>query len=114
MAKRVVDMLETVEVEIKQRHFGCFVTGREQSAPEPVLEQRPVGKAGERVVEGEILRLGLTGLQRRRCTAEAAQQECQDTCREQRATDQGRPCLAHKRAAGPLLIPAGIGQDDAA
>lgn len=63
-------------------------------------------------MEGEILRLGLTGLQRQRCTAEAAQQECQDAGREQRAADQGRAGLMHQCAAGPLLIPADISQDD--
>ncbi|GAC1324011.1 MAG: hypothetical protein NVSMB13_04760 [Mycobacteriales bacterium] len=52
----VVHALEPVEVEEQHGHRLLAGPGPQQALLEPVLEQRPVGQPGERVVEGLVLK----------------------------------------------------------
>jgi hypothetical protein len=54
MTERVVDGLETVEVD--QEHANARVS--RQGGFDVTLEQPPVGQAGERIVHGQMLVLG--------------------------------------------------------
>ena len=114
VAEGVVDVLEAVDVEIKQRHARGVMAGEDKRTPQAVLEQSPVGQAGERVVEGEILRFILAGLQRGRGAAEPAQQECQKAGRHKQRHAQRRRHFAHQGEARPLPIPADKAEDDTA
>src|SRR3546814_9969345 len=51
--------LEVVEVEVQQGHPAAASRGRGEGVPEAVDQQRPVGEAGERVVEGLVHELVL-------------------------------------------------------
>src|SRR3546814_3207706 len=51
--------LEVVEVEVEQGHPAAASRGRGEGVPEAVDQQRPVGEAGERVVEGLVHELVL-------------------------------------------------------
>ena len=60
--ERVVDQLEVVEVDEEDREIGALLHRDEQFAFELVVEQGAVAEAGERVVVGEPVELGLCGL----------------------------------------------------
>src|SRR3546814_1535682 len=51
--------LEVVEVEVEQGHPAAASRGRGEGVPEAVDQQRPVGEAGQRVVEGLVHELVL-------------------------------------------------------
>lgn len=65
MALHVVDGLESVQIDVQQAHAhrpaGPWLLHRAVGArnrpAKPVLEQRPVGRAGQRVPEGDALEL---------------------------------------------------------
>ena len=54
VAEHIVDVLEVVEVEQQQPGSPIMALGLSQSMLQAVVEQRPVGQAGQRIVEGEI------------------------------------------------------------
>ena len=56
VAGAVVDGLEVVEVHEEDGDRAAAAVGAGQRVVEPVGEQRAVGQAGERVVEGVVLR----------------------------------------------------------
>ena len=62
MAERVVDVLEAVEIEIEERQPRALAPRLDQRPVEAVVEERAVGEAGQRIVEGEVLRLRLARL----------------------------------------------------
>jgi hypothetical protein len=64
VAEAVVDLLEPVQVEEEDGHRPGLAFGPPQGVVDPVLEQGPVGQAGQRVVEGLVgeLVLQLTAL----------------------------------------------------
>ncbi len=51
VAERVVDHLEVVEVDQQQRHSAAAALVAGHRVLDPVAEQRPVGQAGQRVLE---------------------------------------------------------------
>ena len=53
MAERVVDLLEAVEVEEKDRGHATFAAGTGQGLAEPVEQQGAVRQPGQRVVQGQ-------------------------------------------------------------
>ncbi|HRB11987.1 MAG TPA: hypothetical protein PKU70_03170 [Vicinamibacteria bacterium] len=57
MAERVVDDLEAVEVHEKDAQGRVAALGLGERVGEAVLEEEPVGQAGEAVVEGHVLDL---------------------------------------------------------
>jgi hypothetical protein len=62
MAEPVVDVLEPVQVEQQDRH-GLAVAGAGQCLLSGIVEQSPVGQAGQHVVIGEVVRLRFLGLE---------------------------------------------------
>ena len=62
VAERVVDFLEAVEIEQQQRAVGRRLDVGEDRLLEFVLEQRPVGEPGQRIVVGELFQLLLGAL----------------------------------------------------
>ena len=64
VAERVVDGLEAVEVDEHHRGLLAVAVGQRERLLQAVLQQAPVGQAGERVVVGEVLgaRVGLLQL----------------------------------------------------
>ena len=54
VAERVVDVLEVIEVEQQQPDLVAGAARAGERGVEPVVEQRPVGQAGEAVVVGEV------------------------------------------------------------
>ena len=113
VAERVVDGLEAIEVDIEQADLALVARHGKQSAFQPVLEQRAVRQAGQRVVEGEILRLALAALQLAGGAAQAPQQEKEDAGGEQQACNQRRARLSDQRQARPVLVPGDVAEDDA-
>ena len=59
VAERVVDVLEAVEVEPEHRHQLAVALGAGHGAVEMLVELKPVGQAGQRIVHGEIADLVL-------------------------------------------------------
>jgi len=59
MPERVVDVLEVVHVEEQHRNGHAIAPLAGQRVLDAVAQQRAVGQAGERVVEGLVLELGL-------------------------------------------------------
>ncbi|MNG93821.1 hypothetical protein D3C79_528030 [compost metagenome] len=59
MAEAVVDVLETVEVEEQHRTLAIGDLRTVECCLQAVLEQRAVGQAGERVMVGLVVELGL-------------------------------------------------------
>jgi hypothetical protein len=62
VAEAVVDDLEVVEVEEQHRDVLIVLAGGGKRALQPLLEQRAIGEAGERVVEGLVAQLVLERL----------------------------------------------------
>ena len=62
VAEGVVDRLESVEVAEAQGHRPARPGRRGQGVLHPVVEERPVGQAGELVVEGQVAEVGLEGV----------------------------------------------------
>ena len=54
MAERVVDRLELVEIEAMEREQAAVAFRRAEQMLQLLLEHRPVGQPGQRVVEGEL------------------------------------------------------------
>ena len=54
VAGAVVDLLEAVEVDVEDTDRPLRAGGRGQGVVDPVVEQGPVGQAGERVVEALV------------------------------------------------------------
>ena len=75
MAERVVDVLEAVEIEIEERKARAVAPRLDQRAVEAVVEQRAIGKPGQRIVEGEVLGLRLARLQLGRGAAQPADEQ---------------------------------------
>ena len=113
MAERVVDGLEAVEVDIEQADLPVGARDGKQRALQPVLEQRAVGQAGQRVVEGEILRMALAALQRARGAAQAPEQEPEHAGGKQAETDERRAGLPDQGEAGAVGVPGDVAEDDA-
>jgi len=65
MAERVVDVLEAIEVEVKERDARAVAPCFDQRAVEPVEKECAIGQPGERIVECEVLRLCFARLQLR-------------------------------------------------
>ena len=61
---RVVDPLEPVEVDEHRRSPGRVAARGREAVGDPGLEHRAVGQAGESVVVGELVQLGLEALAR--------------------------------------------------
>ncbi len=61
MPQRIVDRLEAVEVQKQYRHPLAGALGPGERHPQPVFEQRAVGKPGEPIVERELMQPGLRG-----------------------------------------------------
>src|SRR5206468_7935768 len=59
VAQGVVDELEPVQVQEQHRHRGAAALGAGQGQGNPVLEEDPVGQAGEGVVGGLVGQLSL-------------------------------------------------------
>src|SRR5579872_44427 len=57
MPEGIVDDLETIEVDEKQRDLLVAAAGVRQCVDQAIAEQRAVGKSGQRIVEGKILDL---------------------------------------------------------
>ena len=55
MAEGVVEGLEIVQVNKQQRTFSAAARTGSQCLLEPIHEKPPVGQAGERVVERQML-----------------------------------------------------------
>ena len=55
MAQRVVDLLEAVEIDDRDRAPCVGPPPRVDHVADPVVEQRPVGESGQRIVEGLVL-----------------------------------------------------------
>ena len=62
MSEGVVDALEAVDVHEHQRHLGAAPLCLGEGMAEPVLEQGPVGQAGERIMVGHMPDLALGAL----------------------------------------------------
>ena len=75
MAKRIVDVLEAVEIEVEERDARAVAPRLDQAAIEPVDEERAVGEPGQRIVKGQVLRLRLARLQLGRSAAQAAHEK---------------------------------------
>ena len=58
MAQRVVDHLEAVEVEEQHPDHPVVARPPVQRVGQPFQQERPVGEAGQLVVEGPLLQLG--------------------------------------------------------
>jgi hypothetical protein len=58
----VIDVLEVVHVQEQDRHGQAVAPAADERMFDAVAEERPVGQAGERVVEGLVLELRLEGL----------------------------------------------------
>src|SRR5438094_473067 len=63
MPERVVDRLEAVEVDEHHRGLLAIALAERERLAQPVLQQPTVGKTGERIVVGEVLRVRLGFLQ---------------------------------------------------
>ena len=105
VAERVVDVLEAVEVEIEQREPLPGLARFDQGAIEPVAEQRPVGEAGQRVVEGEVLGLRLARLQLGRGPLQAQDQERDDQRDDEKGAEQERRHPGQQPPARPVRLP---------
>ena len=103
-------MFEPVEVEIEQRDLAAFAPRRHQGTLQPVLEQRPVGQAGQGVVEGQVLRLVLAALQLGGRATEPAEQEEQHADPERQGERDRRGGLPGQRHSRTLRLPADITQ----
>ena len=55
VAERVVDLLEAVEVHEHHRHEPPPPPSTDYGTAHELAEQRPVGKPGQRVVQGQVL-----------------------------------------------------------
>ncbi len=86
MTERIVDVLETIDVEIKKRDRRGTLPDRGKLVIEPVIEQRPVGKSGQRIMEGKVLRLRPAGM-KLKCAAANPRDENSDDCRNQQNGD---------------------------
>ena len=63
VAEGVVDSLEAVQIEEKDRHPAAPPLGLDHRLSEPVAEQQPVGQAGEGIVMGQPVEVRLAGAQ---------------------------------------------------
>ncbi len=74
---RVVDVLEAVEVDEQQRHLVAVALSTRQRMAEKILEIRPVGQAGERIMVGQHVEphLGIAPLGQRRRDEEPPQRQ---------------------------------------
>jgi len=59
MAKRIIDGLEIVELDVEERQFMPTTARILNVAAEPVAEQRTIGQGGQRIVGGQIGKAGL-------------------------------------------------------
>ena len=62
VAEGVVDVLEAVEIHHHQRHRLLVALAQADRLEQPVVEQAPVRKAGQGVMEGLVLQFGLLSL----------------------------------------------------
>ncbi len=73
VAERVVDLLETVEVDGEEGHLHAVATRPLHRAAEPILEQPSVGQPGQRVMLGQVLVLAQLPLQKQQDHADRHQ-----------------------------------------
>lgn len=74
MAKRIVDVLESVEIKQKDRCRSCAAKGSAQPLDQFLAEQGPVGQPRQRVVIGVMLQPHIFRLQLQRCGAQIVRQ----------------------------------------
>ena len=53
VAQGVVDVLEAIEIEQQDRNHAALAAGAGQLLAEPIVQQGPVGQAGEPIVQGQ-------------------------------------------------------------
>ena len=63
MAEGLVDRLEAVDVDEQHRHRRPAATDMAQQSVQPLLEMRPVGQAGQRVLKGQVTQAPVGGVQ---------------------------------------------------
>ena len=105
VAERVVDVLEAVEVEIVERRARAAAARLGECAVEAVVEERAVGEAGQRVMEGEVLSLRLARLQLRRGAPQPPHQQRDDASDEEHCDAERRGRLRKHAAARALRLP---------
>ena len=115
MAESVVDLLETVEVEKEDGASGLLANV--PPAREALLELRPVGEAGEVIVQGGVLAVegfGDTALQDDQGTPEAGERERAGVCggNDGRSEADLDDCWWRSRVQGPTELPH-QGREDA-
>ncbi len=59
VTQSVVDLLEVVEVHDHDRHPFALATGMVEPVAQPVVEQHPIGKPGQSVVQSLVSDAGL-------------------------------------------------------
>ena len=57
VTERIVDDLETIEIEEQDRDLFLVTPGCGERAAQAIIEQAAVGQAGERIVVGQVLDL---------------------------------------------------------
>src|SRR3546814_12273116 len=62
MAKRIVDVLEAIQVEKQDGHAAVLTARTHDGMSQPLGQQGPIGEAGEVVVIGEVAQLLLETL----------------------------------------------------
>ena len=105
VAQRVVDLLEPVEVEVEKREAPPRPCGDRQGLDQPVLEQAPVGQAGQGIVVRQMLdavaRLLGPGEQSAG-VADLAPQQIDEDARAADQAGQGQPADRAQLAQVPL------------
>jgi hypothetical protein len=59
VAERIVQLFEAIQVQDQQRPVRAIAFGRQHQLLQPIVQQRPIGEAGQGVVQRMVLELGL-------------------------------------------------------
>ena len=106
MAELVVDLLEAIEIERQKPE-------RERRVVEALLEEGPVGKAGERIVRGAMERLGAGLVQCPGGASKADQQQRDDDAEDAEKRKARGQRFVEQRDAGALRLPLEVGDEAA-
>ena len=105
VAERVVDVLEAVEVEVEERHAGVRAARFDQGPVEAIVEERAVGEARQRIVEGKVLGLRLARLELLRGAAQTLGEEGDDEAQDNQNAGERRTDLGQHPPARPIRLP---------